>query len=73
MTPALADSLANQYFLNRNDQEMSLEVYYKKIKSATNSVIALEFYQAETYLLTQIRANIMQQIPTYGMLKLNKK
>jgi hypothetical protein len=29
-------------------------------------MIAFEFYQAEVYLLTQIRAHIMQQIPTYG-------
>jgi len=36
--------------------------------AATNSVVALEFYQAEVYLLTQIRAQIMQQIPTYGQL-----
>ena len=73
MTTATADSLANQYFLNRNDQEMNLEVYYRKIKNATNSVTAFEFYQAEIYLLTQIRANIMQQIPTYGALRQNSK
>ena len=66
MTPATADSLAKQYFDNRFGQEKSLEEYYKKIKAATNAVIAFEFYQAEVYLLTQIRAHIMQQIPTYG-------
>jgi hypothetical protein len=66
MTPATADSLAKKYFENRVNQEKSLEDYYKKIKMATNSVVAFEFYQAEVYLLTQIRASIMQQIPTYG-------
>ena len=66
MTPKTADSLASKYFENRVVQEKSLEEYYKKIKSATNAVIAFEFYQAEVYLLTQIRASIMQQIPTYG-------
>ena len=68
MTPAIADSLATKYFDNRMLQEKNLEVYYKKIKLATNAVIAFEFYQAETWLLTQIRASIMQQIPTYGQL-----
>lgn len=68
MTAARADSLAQQYFANRMNQEKMLEVYYKKIKTATNGVIAFEFYQAEIYLLTQIRASIMQQIPTYGEL-----
>ena len=73
MTPAMADSLSTQYFLNRAEQEKSLEIYYKKIKLATNAVIAFEFYQAEVYMLTQIRAQIMQQIPTYGQLQGMKK
>ncbi len=68
MTPAIADSLAVEYFSNRLDQEKITEDYYKKIKAATNAVVAFEFYQAEVYLLTQIRAQIMQQIPTYGEL-----
>jgi len=66
MTAATADSLSVAYFSNRFNQEKSLEEYYKKIKAATNAVIAFEFYQAEVYILTQIRAQIMQQIPTYG-------
>ena len=66
MTPAIADSLASKYFYNRMDQEKTLETYYKKIKDATNAVTAFEFYQAEVYLLTLMRAQIMQQVPTYG-------
>jgi hypothetical protein len=69
MTPAAADELAVKYFANRISQEKSLEDYYKKIKSATNAVTAFEFYQAEVYMLTQIRASIMQQIPTYSQFK----
>ncbi|MCO4294617.1 hypothetical protein NF867_17280 [Solitalea sp. MAHUQ-68] len=69
MTPKTADSLALKYFANREQQEKSVEMYYKKIKAATNAVTAFEFYQAEIYLLTQIRATIMQQIPTYGELQ----
>lgn len=69
MMPATADSLAVKYFENRFSQEKSLEEYYKKIKAATNAVIAFEFYQAEVYVLTQIRASIMQQIPTYGQVE----
>ena len=68
MTPAIADSLSAQYFSNRMDQEKSLQEYYNKIKTATNPVVAFEFYQAEIYILTQLRAQIMQQIPTYGQL-----
>lgn len=70
LTPALADSLARKYFENRADQEKTLESYYNKIKSATNANVAFQFYQSELYLLTQIRASIMQQIPTYGEVQL---
>lgn len=73
MTTLTADSLAQKYFDNRSDQEKTLEEYYMKIKKATNAVVAFEFYQAELYLLTQIRANIMQQIPTYGQVQLATK
>ena len=73
MSPKVADSLAGQYFQNRMNQEKSLEEYYNKIKKATNPVIAFEFYQAEVYMLTQLRAGIMQQIPTYGQIQLSRK
>jgi hypothetical protein len=66
MTPKIADSLSTKYFDNRMAQEKSLQEYYQKIKSATNAVTAFEFYQAEVYILTQVRAYIMQQIPTYS-------
>ena len=66
MTPAIADSLSAKYFANRMDQEKTLQVYYGKIKTATNAVVAFEFYQAEVYLLTMIRSQIMSQVPTYG-------
>jgi hypothetical protein len=66
MTNGMADSLAKKYFENRMSQEKSLEEYYNKIKAATNATTAFEFYQAEVYLLTYMRAQIMQRIPTYG-------
>lgn len=68
LTATKADSLASQYFINRGEQEKMLESYYKKIKAATNANVAFQFYQAELYLTTQIRAQIMMQIPTYGQL-----
>jgi len=73
LSPAIADSLAKKYFANRMNQEQELEEYYKKIKAATNPVVAFQFYQAEVYMLTQIRAQIMQQIPTYGQVQLATK
>jgi hypothetical protein len=70
MNAKTADSLARKYFENRMSQEKALEEYYKKIKAATNAVTAFEFYQAELYILTQVRANIMHQIPTYSEFKM---
>ena len=68
MTAATADSLAGNFFKQRLEQEKLIESYYKKIKTATSPVVAFQFYQAEIYLLTQLRSQIMQQIPTYGQL-----
>ena len=68
LTPAVANLLASRYFTNRMEQEKTLEAYYKRIKNATSPVVAFEFYQAEVYIQTLIRAQIMQQIPTYGQL-----
>jgi len=73
MTPAIADSLSLKYFDNRLAQEKSLQEYYQKIKAATNAVTAFQFYQAEVYILTQVRAQIMQQIPTYSEFVAMKK
>jgi hypothetical protein len=73
LTSPKADSLARKYFALRMDQEKTLEEYYTKIKTATNPVIAFQFYQGETYMLTQIRSQIMAQIPTYGQVQLALK
>ena len=70
MNPHTADSLARKYFNNRMEQEKALEEYYGKIKSATNATTAFEFYQAEVYVLTMVRSQIMQQIPTYSEFKM---
>ena len=73
MNSSVADSLSRKFFQNRMEQEKSLEDYYNKIKAATNAVSAFQFYQAEVYLITMVRAQIMQQIPTYGEMKLHNK
>ncbi|MFI5218201.1 MAG: hypothetical protein ACHQNT_01845 [Bacteroidia bacterium] len=73
MNPERADSLANWYFTNRLSQEYKLESYYRKIKTATNATVAFQFYQAEVYLLTKMRAQIMEKIPTFGELQAMEK
>ena len=68
MNNKTADSLTTVHSALRITQEKLLEQYVAKIKTTTNPILAFQFYQAETYILTQVRASIMQQIPTYGQL-----
>ena len=37
--------------------------YYNKIKKATNPVVALQFYQVESYILSGIRLSLLEQLP----------
>jgi hypothetical protein len=37
--------------------------YYKKIKKLTNPIVALQFYQVESYILTGIRLFILEGLP----------
>lgn len=73
MDDKTADELARSFFNIRMSQEKLLEEYYTKVKAATSASLAIQFYQAETYYLTLARANIMQQLPTYGQVLKHKK
>jgi len=37
--------------------------YYGKVKKATNPVVALQFFQVESYILSVIRFSILDEIP----------
>jgi hypothetical protein len=37
--------------------------YYNKIKKVTNPVVALQFYQVESYILSGIRLSLLEQLP----------
>jgi hypothetical protein len=43
-----------------------MDQYYKKIKKASGSKVAAQFFQLEGYFLTQIRAAIFEEIPYIG-------
>jgi len=40
-----------------------LLTYYNKIKKLTNPIVALQFYQFEQYILTNIRLRILSELP----------
>ena len=41
------------------------DTYYKKIKSKTDPIVAMQFYQIEHYLATAIRMELLEEIYTY--------
>lgn len=73
MDEKAADKFAKEFFELRAGQEKLLSQYYEKMKTATSSLVAIQFYQAETYILTLARTNLMQQIPTYGQVMKHKQ
>lgn len=43
-----------------------IATYYKKIAKATSPVVATQFYQVEVYILTGLRAEILDEVPFLG-------
>lgn len=49
-------------------QDKLISTYYEKIKKQISVVVAAQFYQIEWYLQSQIRTNILENIPTINQL-----
>lgn len=47
-------------------RDVLIRTYYSKIKKATNAIVATQFYQVETYILTSIRYAVYENIPFVG-------
>lgn len=50
----------------RKSNDKLIDTYYKKIKKASGSKIAAQFFQLENYFLSEIRSAIMEEIPYIG-------
>lgn len=50
----------------RKSTDKLTDSYYKKIKKASGSKVAAQFFQLEAYFLSEIRAAIMEEIPFIG-------
>ena len=46
----------------RNSEDALIEKYYKKIKNATNAIVAAQFYQIERYISDGIRFTILNNM-----------
>lgn len=64
VSPANADTFMKEAIQLRNKSNNLLDSYYKKIKSRTDPVVALQFYQMERYLSDLIRIEILEEIYT---------
>jgi hypothetical protein len=58
-------TIANMIALRKKTDKL-MDQYYKKIKKASGSKVAAQFFQLEGYFLTQIRAAIFEEIPYIG-------
>jgi|TARA_B100002003_G_scaffold246586_1_gene276559 hypothetical protein len=47
-------------------RDVLIRTYYAKIKKATNAIVATQFYQVETFILTSIRLAVYENIPFVG-------
>jgi hypothetical protein len=59
------DVVASMISLRKSNDKL-VDTYYKKIKKASGSKIAAQFFQLENYFLSEIRSAIMEEIPYIG-------
>jgi len=64
VSSANADTFMKEAIQLRNKSNNLLDSYYKKIKSRTDPVVAMQFYQIERYLSDLIRIEILEEIYT---------
>jgi hypothetical protein len=59
------DVVASMISLRKSNDKL-VDTYYKKIKKASGSKIAAQFFQLENYFLSEIRSAVMEEIPYIG-------
>ena len=62
--PEDADSFMKQAIPLRIDSDKLIDNYYKKIKSRTDPIVAMQFYQIENYLSDAIKMELLEDIYT---------
>jgi len=59
------ETIAKMISLRDSNDEL-LDEYYKKIKKDAGPKVAAQFFQLESYFMSQIRATVMEGIPYIG-------
>jgi len=65
------DEIVKEMINLQSDTDKLIGDYYKKLKKDAGAKAAAQFYQIEGYILSKIRATIMENIPLIG--ELDKK
>lgn len=72
MDDATADDIIKQTISLQVANDKLIATYYNKIKKSSGVKPAAQFYQLESYVLSEIRAAIMENIPLIGALDKTK-
>jgi len=63
MTSEQADAWTKKVMDLQKKTDNLIITYYGKVRTATDGIVALQFYQMENYILAGIRAQILDQVP----------
>jgi hypothetical protein len=63
MTSEQADTWTKKVIDLQKKTDNLISTYYTKVKTATDGIVATQFYQIESYILTMIRMQILQNVP----------
>ena len=63
MTSEQADAWTKKVMDLQKKTDALIATYYGKVKSVSDGIVALQFYQIENYILAGIRAEILDQVP----------
>jgi hypothetical protein len=63
MTSEQADAWTKKAMELQKKTDGLIATYYTKVKAISDGIVALQFYQMENYILSGIRAQLLDQIP----------
>ena len=63
MTSVQADAWTKKVIDLQKKTDNLIVTYYDKVKAISDGLVATQFYQIENYILTGIRAQVLQNIP----------
>ena len=62
--PENADNFMKQVIPLRIKSDKLVDNYYKKVKTKTDPIVAMQFYQIENYLSDAIKMELLEEIYT---------